>query len=45
MVEEGLFKGFVFNKVDINNSNDVMFLFEFYVVYGNVENLCLEYVS
>lgn len=33
MVEEGLFKGFVFNKVDINNSNDVMFLLEFNMLF------------
>lgn len=29
MVEEGLLKGSVFNKVDINNSNDAMPLPEF----------------
>lgn len=45
MVEEGLLKGSVFNKVDINNSNDAMPLPEFHVVYGNAENLRLEYVS
>lgn len=33
MVEEGLFKGFVFNKGDINNSNDGMFLFEFNMLF------------